>query len=234
VTEKSGGVQQRTQSVLLKKLDQSELADVLAQCERVRYHRHQQVVRQHGIDDHIYLVESGRLGVAQYAESGREVGYCELYPGDHFGELTAIDGRPRSANVIALVDSEVTVMPFEVFRSLVDSSRTFSVALMRHLTDMVRRLSDRVYEFSTLSVSNRIHAELLRLAIKHKDLDSVARIATPPTHAQLASRISCNREAVSREMKRLENTGLLKKSGKKWIVEDLTALQRMVDEVHVL
>lgn len=223
-----------TNSMLLNSLAMPELDVVLGQCFRRRFPKESQVVRQLDQDNNIYFIESGILGVAQFSASGREVSYNQLYSGDNFGELSAIDGRPRSASVTALTDSEVTVMPFEVFKSLFSAGGELSIALMKQLTGMIRRLSERIYEFSTLSVSNRIHAELLRLAREHTDLDGVARISAPPTHAQLASRVSCNREAVSRELKKLENLGLIKKSGRRWIIEDPDALQKMVDEIHRL
>lgn len=223
-----------TNSVLLNNLSDEQRYAILKQCARRRFPRESQVVRQMDQDNNIYFVESGVLGVAQFSTGGKEVSYSQLYSGDNFGEISAIDGQPRSACVTALTDSEVTVMPFAVFQSLISTGGAPCVALMKQLTGMVRRLSERVYEFTTLSVSNRIHAELLRLAREHVDLDGVARISNPPTHAQLASRVSCNREAVSREMKKLEKLGLLKKSGRRWIIPDLDALQKLVDEVHRL
>ncbi|MGI9319689.1 MAG: Crp/Fnr family transcriptional regulator [bacterium] len=232
--KQQGGETGNTNSVLLNSLSTDERNTILKQCVRRRFSRESQVVRQLDQDSNIYFVESGVLGVAQFSVSGKEVSYNQLYSGDNFGEISAIDGRPRSASVTALTDSEVTVMPFDVFQSLFSSGGAPSIALMKQLTSMVRRLSERVYEFSTLSVSNRIHAELLRLAREHIDLDGVARISSPPTHAQLASRVSCNREAVRREMKKLEKLGLVTKSDKRWIIPDIDALQRMVDDVHRL
>ena len=221
-----------TNSVLLRGLSAQQLDDVLSQCHRKRFAKDSQIVREHDEDNNIFLIESGILGVSQFSASGKEVGYIELGVGENFGELSAIDGKPRSASVIAISDSEVTVMPFAVFKSLITSSSAASVEIMYQLTAMVRRLCDRIYEFSTLSVSNRIHAETLRLAKKHLDLDGVARIAKPPTHASMASRLSCNREAVSREMKRMEKSGIIVKNGRRWEIPDVNVLQSMVDEIH--
>ncbi len=229
---KFGGGRHSTNSVLLRGLSDCELDNVLDQCARRSFSKGEQVVREMDEDNNIYLIESGELRVAQFSSNGKEVGYIALREGENFGELAAIDGKPRSANVIALQTSEVTVMPFSVFKSLVESSTPASIEIMRQLTSMVRRLCDRIYEFSTLSVSNRIHAETLRLARKHLDLDGVSRIKTPPTHANMASRLSCNREAVSREMKSLEKAGIIEKKGREWLIKDIELLQRMVDDVH--
>lgn len=221
-----------TNSVVLQALSPEELKQALSFCIRRTFVKDEQIVRQMDTDNNIYFVEAGELGVAQYSDSGREVGYIELKTGDNFGEVSVIDGGPRSACVTALSESIVTVMPFSTFQGLMQAHTTINILLMKQLTGIIRRLSERVYEFSTLSVNNRIHAELLRWARKYIDLDGVARIPSPPTHAQMASRLSCNREAVSRELKRLENQGVLQKQGGRWIIPDCQGLQKMVDDVH--
>ncbi len=221
-----------TNSVVLQALSASELKEVLSFCIRRTFVKDEQIVRQMDMDNSIYFVETGELGVAQFSDSGREVGYIELKAGENFGEVSVIDGGPRSASVTALCESVVTVMPFGTFQKLMQTNTAVNILIMKQLTAIIRRLSERVYEFSTLSVNNRIHAELLRRARKYIDLDGVARIPSPPTHAQMASRLSCNREAVSRELKKLENQGIMEKQGGRWIIPDCQLLQKMVDEVH--
>jgi len=102
---------------------------------------------------------------------------------------------------------------------------------MRQLTELVRRLSERVVEFSTLGVKNRIHAELLRLAREvAADGDSV-RIAPAPTHADIASRVSTHREAVTRQLNSLARLDLVVKEKGALRVCDVRRLAGMVQEV---
>ena len=72
-------------------------------------------------------------------------------------------------------------------------------------------LANRVNEFSTLDVRYRIHAELLRLARPEPDKPGRAIISPPPVHAEIAARVSTRREAVARELKALERTGLIER-----------------------
>ena len=215
-----------TNSVVLNVLSPDDLTEVLSLCTRRTFEKNEQIVRQMDTDNNIYFVESGGLGVALFSDSGREVFYSELGEGDNFGELSAIDGGPRSASVTALCKSTLTIMPFAVFQDVMHKSTSANIILMKQHAGIIRRLSERVYEFSTLGVDDRIRAELLRMARKHTDLDGVARIPSPPTHAQLANRLSCNREAVSRELKRLENRGVIYKKSGRWIIPDCGALQK--------
>ena len=222
----------KTNSILLKQLPRETLALVLTKCSKKRFAKEAQIVKHMEEDNNLYFIEDGIVGVSQFSASGKEVGYIELTDGENFGELSAIDGKPRSASVIALTDCTLTVMPFPVFKTLIESNSVASIALMQQLTQMVRRLCDRIYEFSTLSVCNRIHAELLRLARESACKGGTARIITPPTHAQLASRLSCNREAVSRELSHLERLGVMQKVARSWVITDYNALKIMVDEVY--
>jgi len=105
-----------------------------------------------------------------------------------------------------------------------------AVAALRHLTAEVRRLSERVLEFSTLVVQNRIHAELLRLVADAGQLDGQALLSPAPSLSDIAGRISTHREAVSRELSRLGSMDLLIREGGDLRVTDVARLEKLVRE----
>ena len=119
----------------------------------------------------------------------------------------------------------------ETFRSILEEYPTVSMALLTRLTNTVRALSERIFEFSTLAVKNRIHSELLRLAREGQRDGNVARISPAPTHADIASRISTHREAVTRELNELTKSGLISRDGRTLIISDLAELERLVHDV---
>ena len=148
-----------------------------------------------------------------------------------FGELSAIDGLPRSAEVIAHTDVVAAVLNQSDFMELICRTPVLAERVLRHLSSLVRLLSDRVIEFSTLGVNNRIHAELLRLSSRFVSENGSARISPVPTHFDLASRVSTHREAVTRELRRLESKGLLTRNRDEWVITDYARLQLMVKEL---
>jgi CRP-like cAMP-binding protein len=93
-------------------------------------------------------------------------------------------------------------------------------------------MSERIYEFSALAVRYRIYAELLRMAGPPQAGGSAAVIRPFPTHAELASRLSTHREAVSRELSYLVRRGVIERRGDSLIVLDLARLSRMVDDAR--
>lgn len=214
---------------LLSALPDEAREKILSDCEVRRYARGEQIVRQMEQDHNMYFIERGTVRVTLFSRDGREVSFADLEPGENFGEISVIDGKPRSANVIALTETDMIIMPPQTFRQMFQQHPSVALELLQQLSAMIRRLCDRIFEYSTIGVTNRIHAELLRLAKDHLDLDGIARIPNVPTHAQFASRVSCHREAVSRELKALENDGILHKKNRKLIIPEMRRLQKMVD-----
>ena len=188
-------------------------------------------VRAETVRPNILFLIAGRARVMLYAVSGKAVAFRDIGPGDFFGELAAIDGKPRSASVEALEPCLVACMSASVFREAFRSQPTVTDAVVRHLAGQVRTLTGRVFEFSTLAVRNRIQAELLRLARAAGAVeDRVARIEPAPTHEEIASRISTHRQAVTSELNRLAQIGLIERHGRALEIKDVDQLIRMVHE----
>ena len=119
-------------------------------------------------------------------------------------------------------------MSAEVFWEILKSYPEASATLVRQLTSSVRALTERVFEFSALAVRNRIHAELLRLARDHMTGENIAVIRPTPTHAEIASRISTTREAVTRELNQLSRDGLVERRSGALVVRDVEQLVHLV------
>jgi CRP/FNR family cyclic AMP-dependent transcriptional regulator len=182
-----------------------------------------------GSDD-VFFIASGSVRVTIYSLAGKAVSFSDLGPGEVFGEYPALDSGPRSASVEARTGCLVASMPAAAFRDLLHSEPRVALALLPRLVMRIRALTTRVYEFSTLAVSNRIQAELLRLASLAPRAGKSARIAPAPTHTDIASRVSTHREAVTRELNRLSRTGLIERAGGALVVTDVARLAEMVHD----
>jgi CRP/FNR family transcriptional regulator, cyclic AMP receptor protein len=112
----------------------------------------------------VFFIASGNVRVTIYSVAGKAVSFNDLGLGEVFGEYPAIDRGPRSASVEARSTCLIASLPAEHFRELLRSEPGVAQALLPRLVRTIRALTTRVYEFSTLAVKNRIHAELLRLA----------------------------------------------------------------------
>jgi CRP/FNR family transcriptional regulator, cyclic AMP receptor protein len=154
----------------------------------------------------LYFVVRGHVRVLIQANSGKDSILRDIKDGEFFGELAVIDGQPRSAAILAVTDSILAKMPPAVFRKVAHEHPDVCDQLLALLASQIRMLANRVNEFGKFDVRTRIYAELLRLA---RGTDKAAVISPPPTHAELAARVSCRREAVTRELNSLKRAGLL-------------------------
>lgn len=213
-------------------LSADERRALAARCQSHYCEANDHVVSRQDASTDVFLIVSGRVRVTIFSRSGKEVSFRDLGAGQLFGDLSAIDGEPRSATVVALDETMIVSMPAEVFWQSLRDHPSVSAAMLKELTGLVRRLSERVVEFSTLGVKNRVHAELLRLAREHLQDDQTATISPAPTHGEIASRVSTHREAVTRELNHLAQIGLIEQRRGTLTVLDVGRLARLVEDVH--
>jgi CRP-like cAMP-binding protein len=215
---------------ILAGLSQKALERVQQRCAWRRYEPGEQIVDYLDSSDDVFLLISGEVRVTIYSLAGKVVSFRELGPGEVFGEYPAIDRGPRSAGVEARSSCLVATLPGPAFMDLLESEPVVAKAMLPQLITKIRALTTRVYEFSTLAVSNRIQAELLRLAGLAEKSGKCARIAPAPTHTEIASRVSTHREAVTRELARLSRMGLVERAGNALLITDLERLAAMVHD----
>jgi CRP/FNR family transcriptional regulator, cyclic AMP receptor protein len=209
-------------------LSTEDLAALAARCRWRSTSSGELIIGHRDQSRDVLFLLSGLVRVNVYSLSGRQVSFRDIRPGDVFGELSAIDGKPRSASVESLMPSTLMVMPQAVFLDMLQAHPPVMIETLCRLTAIIRSLTDRVVEISTLAVRNRVQAELVRLARDHGGHDAV--ISPAPTHAEIASRISTHREAVTRELSRLEDLGLIAREGRTLRVTNLPRLTAMVED----
>lgn len=216
---------------LFGELDRETRQSIAGRLNGQRYSAGTVIVTQDDRANDVFFIVSGSVRVGFHAESGKDVQFRDMHAGETFGELSAIDGKPRSAEVQALDEVFLANVSAENFLEIVTSHPALARRLLAQLTTRIRSLSDRVIEFSTLGVSNRIHGELLRLAREHGAVGNSVHIKPSPTHADLASRVSTHREAVTRELAALARQGIVKRGRGSLEILDLERLEALVRDV---
>ncbi len=212
---------------LLRDLGTETLDVLAANCSLRDYGPGELVVGHNDTTFDVFFLLSGKLNMNLYSSEGQRVGFHEMNAGGMFGEISAVDGLPRSVSVEAATKCSVAMLPRQRFCNMIDTTPGFAMAVSRQLAAHVRRLTTRVFEFSTMAVRQRLRSELLRLA--QPAAEDSAIIDPIPTHAELASRISTHREAVSREMAWLEGRGLLVKKTKSFVVPSISRVRALIE-----
>ncbi len=201
-----------------------EIEALAPQIEQLHYGKGELIVQRLDESGGIHLLLKGALLANQYARSGREVGYRRISPGNYFGEISAIDGLPRSVNIVALEDVRLARLPQPLIHKLFEQSPRFMRAILEDLASLTRSLTDRLFELNAVSVACRIDIELLRMAHLSGGDGQQATIHPCPTHSELAILVGSQREAVTRELNRLAGLGIVAQTGRTLRVLDLAAL----------
>src|SRR5688572_5957583 len=106
---------------LFKGLDTYTLREIAAQCRWLRCQRNEYVIRRDGADRDVYFIIAGAVRVGAAAGRGRRIIFRDLPAGELFGVHSAIDGKARLADAMALRESLLAAMSPEVFRAILAS-----------------------------------------------------------------------------------------------------------------
>lgn len=166
----------------------------------VREYRSRSVVLAEGErNDSLYVLLEGRARVVVGEAERREVVLAQLGPGDCFGEL-GYDAGPCAATVITVEPCRMLVVPREEFAAFVLGCPTFAHRFIQELIRKVRALTGTVRSLALLDARERVARLLAESAVTR---DGLRYVPERPSQAEIASRVGCSREMVSRVLKDL-------------------------------
>lgn len=170
------------------------------------YPRGAVILSQGEVSDSLYVVLSGKLKVYMANEEGREVLLDFLSPGEAFGELSLLDGEPRSASVMAVEQSQLALLPRHHFLDCVNATPAISMALLQTLSRRARSLTGMVGSLALMDVYGRVANVLISQA--KEEPDGIRAMPTL-THQDLASMVGASREMVTRILNDLKRGGYI-------------------------
>lgn len=176
----------------------------------------------------LYLIESGRVKVHQATGSGNEVILDILGPGGFFGEMSLIDGQPRSADISTLETTTLLLLEGDALREIVTERPAVAWTLLQILSRRVRDQNNQAELLMTRDVPGRVAACLLRLAETQGTPlppggvypQGSVRVNVSLTQSDLAALIGATRERVSRALTAFRASGTIQwdKDASRWII----------------
>ena len=215
---------------LFQALPEEARAYAYSQCHIRRFMAGQVIFDTDDDSRDVYFVLQGLVRVVIFSPGGREVAFNVVGAGVCFGELSALDGEPRSASCVARTNAELAVMSAGAFQRLCCDYPEAALTMMRHLSAMVRKSTGRILDLSVVAANNRVQGEMLRLAREVAGEKPSATLRPPPIHAEVASRVSTTRETVARVISDLTKQGLIEKTRGGIIVTDIPRLEELVEQ----
>lgn len=183
-----------------------------------------EIITEGDIGDSIYIVLAGRLRTYSVGGAGQEITYGSYGPGEYVGEM-GFDGGPRSANVQAVEPSTCVLVTRATLERHLAADPAFAFELLAKVIRLARTATMSLRLIALNAVYGRVKVQLESLAVPQAD--KTALIDPMPTHKEIAQRLGCGREMVTRVMNDLKAGGyvqacpphalqLLKKLPAKW------------------
>jgi CRP/FNR family cyclic AMP-dependent transcriptional regulator len=209
--------------------DDASLDLVAAALRPRRFRRGETIFHAGDPGDALFIVATGAVKITIPPDDGSEPAILTtIGPGGFFGELSLLDGAPRSATAVALDATEAHVLKRDAFEELIDSQAPLRRTLLVTLAGEIRRLTAQVEDLHFLDLPGRLARHLLRtLAIgvgrDPAEADSIVgeqRLPWPYTQAELAGMIGGSRQSVNRLLADLVNEGLVRFDGDELVIPD--------------
>jgi CRP/FNR family cyclic AMP-dependent transcriptional regulator len=184
------------------------------------------VFRQGDPGGSVYVIRSGKVRVLKDS-AGRQRMVTTLGPGDFFGEMAVVTGRPRSATVEIIEDAELLKVPAGTLEEMVAGTGEVAIRLIQHLAERL----DHANRFIDLLLEDDITARVI-LAIQ-ETLDGTEGSAAPDiTDRDLALQLGLGKNDVRAGLRRLTRVGVLEVSSGYVLVKDQQRLAEFLDFIR--
>ena len=155
--------------------------------------------------DTIYIILEGRVRAYVSDSDGREAVLSVMGPGEYFGEI-ALDEGPRSASVVTIEPCKLLVIPAADLADFVKRNPAFAMHFIRRLIARIRSLTENVRSLALMDAYGRVARLLLEQSVTE---GGVRYVPERLTQSEIASRVGCSREMVSRIFKDLVQGGYI-------------------------
>lgn len=207
---------------LLAGIDTGTMAQVMSLLQVKAFRRGEFVLHKGSPGSHLLFVLSGRLQAVDLTEDGREIGLNFFAAGDYFGELSMIDGLPRSSSVVAIEPSEIAFLPSAQARELLYKNPVLAERILRRMAASVRTASSYRSLIGIPNPFQRVFAFLNQLAVVAPG--GLVVINRMPRQQEIAITLNTSRETVSRALNMLIQRGVVEKDLRRLIIRDPDAL----------
>jgi len=209
-----------SQLPLLAALPNVTVAHLAQSASEVTYAKREVVLQKDRPSTALCFLLDGRLQGVDFTVDGREVGLYFVNPGDYFGDLPMIDGRPQPEFVTALSRSRVVFIPNDLVRPILFGHPKAAEALCSSLSVRLRQSAAQRRILGLANPLQRVCAQLEVLMQADEGL-----VPNIPTHQELAIMVNASRETVSRVFQLLQGRGIVERQGNDLRVEHPSLLR---------
>ncbi len=208
-------------------LSATEMADLRAAARVQRFVKGARLLSEHQTGDRVMILLEGRVKVVGTNADGRDMVFDFRTAGELVGELSAIDGAPRSGSVEALDAVEALTIAAPDFLAYLEHHPHVLLHVTRMLCRRLRDADRKLLGFAAADSTARVAARLLELAERFGEPgpDGAVTIELPLTQEELAGWTGSSREAVARALQTMRELGWVHTARRRITIHDEAALR---------
>ena len=172
------------------------------------------------------LTGTGLYIITENEPDGGEIILEMLFENDYFGEMSLIDNKNPSANVVAMENTELFFISREEFQKLLKEKPNIGISLLEEMTRRLRMSDSKIKSLSISDAEGRIAAAILQIAENSGMIhQGTVQVQLPYQH-DVANLAGTSRETVSRVLHSLERKGLIEFDGSKLRIPDYNSFRK--------
>jgi CRP/FNR family transcriptional regulator/CRP/FNR family cyclic AMP-dependent transcriptional regulator len=157
-----------------------------------------------------YIVFSGSVKIYTTGASGEEKILSVFKAGDSFGELSLLDGKPRSASAQTLETSVLIALVGNSFLDLLKNQFDITLGIMQELCNRLRDTNQQVHDLTFLDAHSRVLKSLIKLANRHgKREGNVISVKMVLNYDEISQLAGVQKPVLMQVMRVLEERGIL-------------------------
>lgn len=207
-------------------LQPGELEEMLGFVTERRFEKGTAIVERGEDGSSMMVLATGRARVTASSADGREVTFAILEPGMTFGELSLLDGKPRSATVSAMDDCLILVVERRDFLRVLRSNADLVLRMLALLCERIRSTDIALEEIALMDFPSRLARLLLKLGRQYGEASPHGlRIRMKLSQTDLSTLVAATRESVNKQLRAWREAGIMDEEGGYLLIRDVTLLQ---------
>jgi CRP-like cAMP-binding protein len=189
-------------SALFRPMRPEEIDEIVGFATERRFARGTTIVSKGAAGSSLMAVLAGRVRIGNVSATGKEVTLNVIGPGEIFGEIALLDGKPRSADAVAVEDTTVMVVERRDFLPFLRRHETLLERLLVVLCDRLRRTSGALEEIALFDLPARLARLLVKLAEDYgRPAPAGVRIGMKLSQRDLSNLVASSRESVNKQLR---------------------------------
>ncbi len=210
---------------LFSSLSESDQQNLTSLLRRKLLGKGEHLFRQGDEGTALYIIVQGRIKIS-LSKRADNVTLAILGQGEFLGEMALLDELPRSADAIALEETQLYILNRKDFLSFLAGNTHTVYAILNSLSRRLRRMDDQLAEMCFLNLSARLAKQLVELAETQNPGGDPKACDLNISQQELGNILGASRESINKELKILRDKGVVETSRNSIRILDLEALRK--------